>query len=46
LMLTIPNLPHPDVPVGKTPADNKEVSKWGTLPEIDFTPKPHWELAE
>jgi len=46
LMLTIPNLPHPDVPVGKTPAENKEISKWGALPEIDFTPKPHWELAE
>ena len=46
LMLTIPNLPHPDVPIGKTPADNKEVAKWGTLPEIDFPPKPHWELAE
>ncbi len=46
LLLTIPNVPHPSVPVGKTPADNVETAKWGELPVIDFKPKPHWELAE
>ncbi|MBI4810682.1 MAG: serine--tRNA ligase [Ignavibacteriales bacterium] len=46
LMLTIPNVPHPTVPVGKTPADNQEISKWGEPPVIDFKPKSHWELAE
>jgi len=46
LMLTIPNVPHPSVPVGKTPADNREIFKWGEPPVIDFKPKPHWELAE
>jgi seryl-tRNA synthetase len=46
LMLTIPNVPHPSVPVGKTPADNREIFKWGEPPAIDFKPKPHWELAE
>ncbi len=46
LLLTIPNIPHPSVPVGKLPTDNKEISKWGEAPVIDFKPKPHWELAE
>jgi seryl-tRNA synthetase len=46
LMLQIPNVPHPSVPVGKTPAENVETAKWGEPPVIDFKPKPHWELAE
>lgn len=46
LLLTIPNIPHPTVPVGKTPAENKEISKWGETPIIDFKPKAHWELAQ
>lgn len=46
IMLTIPNLPHPSVPVGSSPADNKEVSVWGEPPQVDFPLKPHWELAE
>jgi seryl-tRNA synthetase len=46
LMLQIPNIPHPSVPVGKTPADNQEIAKWGAPPVIDFNPKPHWELVE
>ena len=46
LLLTIPNVPHPSVPEGKTPADNQIMSSWGKLNEIDFAPKPHWEIAE
>lgn len=46
MMLQIPNIPHPSVPVGKTPADNKEIARWGEPPVIDFKPKPHWELVE
>lgn len=45
-MLQIPNIPHPSVPVGKTPAENQEISRWGTPPVIDFKPKSHWELLE
>ena len=44
-MLTLPNLPHESVPAGKSPADNAEVSRWGTPPAFDFAPKPHWELG-
>ncbi len=42
----IPNLPDDSVPVGKSEADNVEVRRWGTPPQFDFTPKPHWELGE
>lgn len=45
-LMNVPNLPHPSVPVGKTPADNKEIFKWGEPPQVDFPLKPHWELAE
>lgn len=46
LLLAVPNVPHPSVPEGKTPADNVELSKWGEPPVIDFKPRPHWELGE
>ncbi len=46
LLLAVPNVPHPSVPEGKTPADNKEIAKWGEPPVIDFKPKSHWELSQ
>ncbi len=45
MMLLVPNIPHPSVPVGKTPAENQTVFTWGEAPVIDFAPKPHWELV-
>ncbi len=45
LLLEIPNLPHPSVPVGRTPEDNVVVHEEGALPSFDFEPLPHWELA-
>jgi seryl-tRNA synthetase len=44
--LFIPNLPHDSVPVGKSPENNVEVRRWGTVRRFDFEPKPHWELGE
>ena len=46
ILLSIPNLPNDSVPVGKSADDNIEVRQWGTKPNFDFTPKPHWELGE
>ncbi len=46
LLLTIPNIPHPDVPVGKNPEDNIEFSRWGEITKPDFELKPHWELVQ
>ncbi|MBI3767890.1 MAG: serine--tRNA ligase [Deltaproteobacteria bacterium] len=45
-MLEIPNLPHPDVPVGADERDNVVVRTVGTPPVFAFTPRPHWELGE
>jgi seryl-tRNA synthetase len=41
----IPNLPHESVPVGTSEHDNKEVRRWGTPREFNFTPKPHWDVG-
>lgn len=46
VMLTIPNMPAPDVPVGKDDTENPEVRKWGELPQFSFAPKAHWEIGE
>jgi seryl-tRNA synthetase len=44
-MLEVPNLPHPDVPVGKDDSENRIVRVEGTMPTFDFTPQPHWDLG-
>ena len=46
ILVGIPNFPHPSVPAGKSAADNVELRRWGTPPQFDFAPKPHWELGE
>ena len=46
ILVGIPNMPHESVPVGKSADDNVEVRRWGTPPQFDFTPKPHWEIGE
>src|SRR5215472_15377654 len=45
-LLTIPNIPHSSVPIGKGSADNVEVRRWGSPPQFSFAPKPHWEIGE
>ena len=42
LMLTLPNLPADDTPLGSSEADNITLRSWGT-PRPDTTP-PHFEL--
>jgi seryl-tRNA synthetase len=46
LLRKIPNMSHPDAPVGTTAADNKVISRWGEPRKFDFTPKDHVALAE
>src|SRR5712691_3223708 len=46
ILTSLPNLPHASVPVGTSVEDNVEVRRWGTPPQFDFKPKPHWELGE
>ncbi|HBM81675.1 MAG TPA: serine--tRNA ligase, partial [Clostridiaceae bacterium] len=45
LMLTIPNIPNPTVPVGKSDADNLELRKWGTPRKFGFDAKAHWDIG-
>ena len=46
ILTGIPNIPDASVPVGHGADDNVEVRRWGTPPQFDFTPKPHWEVGE
>jgi seryl-tRNA synthetase len=45
LLLTLPNLPHPDVAVGASADDNPVVWEWGSRRTFDFDPRPHWDLG-
>ncbi len=42
----IPNMSHPQAPIGTTPADNKVIKKWGEPRQFDFKPKDHVAVAE
>lgn len=46
LLLTLPNKPMNDVPVGKSEHDNKVVSTVGEIKKYAFKPKEHFELGE
>ncbi|MDO3378119.1 serine--tRNA ligase [Geoalkalibacter halelectricus] len=46
LLMQIPNIPHEQIPVGASEADNVEVRRWGTPPSFSFAPKAHWDLGE
>ncbi len=46
ILLQIPNIPNSSVPDGAGEEDNLEIKQWGTSPEFDFTPKPHWDIGE
>jgi seryl-tRNA synthetase len=47
-LLTLPNLPDPRVPEGRSEADNVEVSTWGNprRPGPGETLQEHWQIAE
>jgi seryl-tRNA synthetase len=46
VLLTIPNMSHPDAPVGKDPSDNKVIRIWGDKPAFGFPAKDHIALVE
>ena len=46
LLLSIPNMPHPSVPVGADDSENLELRRNGTPKDFGFEPLPHWELGE
>ncbi len=42
----LPNLTHPEVPVGTAESDNRELETVGTTRSFAFTPRDHVDLAE
>jgi seryl-tRNA synthetase len=42
----IPNMAHPDAPIGKEDKSNLEVKRVGTPRKFDFKPKDHVELGQ
>ena len=46
LLLQIPNIPQPDVPIGKEDSENVTMRTWGEPKKLDFKPLPHWTLGE
>jgi len=45
LSLTIPNLIHESVPIGKDETANKEIKKWGEPPKLDFKVQDHVDFS-
>ncbi len=45
-ILWVPNMPHADVPVGKSEDDNQTIREWGTKREFTFQPVDHVEIAQ
>ena len=46
LALTIPNLIHESVPIGIDETANKEIRKWGEIPNFDFKINDHIDISE
>jgi len=44
IWVSIPNIPHSTVPIGKDEQDNKEVRRWGKPSKFRNDVKPHEEL--
>jgi seryl-tRNA synthetase len=44
--LKIPNMTHPDSPIGKDDTENVEIRRWGEIPDFPFEPKDHVELGD
>ena len=46
ILLTLPNTPNPQVPVGASDEENVELRRVGEVRQFDFEIKPHWDLGE
>jgi len=46
LALTIPNLVDESVPIGKDDTSNKEIKKWGKVPQFDFKVRDHIDISQ
>jgi seryl-tRNA synthetase len=46
IMMSLPNILHESVPVGRDDSENVTVRTWGDPPGFDFEPKDHIEVLE
>lgn len=46
ILMQIPNIPHESVPIGQDENDNPVLRTVGTLPDMNFEPKAHWDIGE
>ncbi|MCX6763095.1 MAG: serine--tRNA ligase [Candidatus Moranbacteria bacterium] len=46
LIITVPNMTHPDSPTGKDDSENREIERYGEPPKFEFEPKGHEELMK
>lgn len=44
-LLSLPNIPHDSVPVGKDDSENVEQRRFGEPTHFDFEPKAHWDIG-
>jgi seryl-tRNA synthetase len=44
--LKIPNMTHPDSPIGKDDTENVEIRRWGEIPNFTFEPRDHVEIGD
>lgn len=45
LLASLPNLPHESVPIGPDETANREIRRWGEIPQFDFEPRDHVDLG-
>ncbi|MFB5607630.1 MAG: serine--tRNA ligase [Candidatus Nitrosomaritimum yanchengensis] len=46
LAFSIPNLIHESVPIGPDDSANREIKKWGKIPEFDFKINDHIDISD
>ena len=44
-LMTLPNFPNPDIPLGVDDRDNVEKRRWGTPRDFGWEPKAHWDIG-
>jgi seryl-tRNA synthetase len=44
--LKIPNMSHPDAPIGEGETGNRQLRVWGEVPSFTYTPKDHVEIGQ
>jgi seryl-tRNA synthetase len=46
LVLSIPNIAHESVPIGKSEEENVVLREWGDVPSFDYEVCAHWDIAQ